>query len=200
MRYSYSWHWSTETANHACHRPGPAPICCIRPVSIGSGHDGDGDSRALVLINQSALHGRPFRKSGFRDADRTVRPSRSFRSQIRWGSNASNAVSASFLVSAVQISCSARLAFDCWLFGSFVRNDSEKFFVRVDATAALIRDCVPSRSLQRSCDRLGYIFHIDRLQSRQTAAEHRVDWKLAEELEDGGEKSVVRSEHHRRAD
>ncbi len=89
MRYSYSWHWSTETANHACHRPGPAPICCIRPVSIGSGHDGDGDSRALVLINQSALHGRPFRKSGFRDADRTVRPSRSFRSQIRWGSNAS---------------------------------------------------------------------------------------------------------------
>jgi hypothetical protein len=89
MRYSYSWHWSTETANHACHRPGPAPICCIRPVSIGSGHDGDGDSRALVLINQSALHGRRFRKSGFRDADRTVRPSRSFRSQIRWGSNAS---------------------------------------------------------------------------------------------------------------
>jgi hypothetical protein len=93
MRYSYSWHWSTETANHACHRPGPAPICCIRPVSIGSGHDGDGDSRALVLINQSALHGRPFRKSGFRDADRTVRPSRSFRSQIRWGSNASTSSS-----------------------------------------------------------------------------------------------------------
>src|ERR1700746_66447 len=31
----------------------------------------------------------------------------------------SNAASASFLLSAIQISCSARLAFDCWLFGSF---------------------------------------------------------------------------------
>jgi hypothetical protein len=31
---------------------------------------------------------------------------------------ASNATSASFLVSAIQISWSARLAFDCWLFGS----------------------------------------------------------------------------------
>src|SRR5271166_4092193 len=31
---------------------------------------------------------------------------------------ASNAMSASFLVSAIQTSCSARLAFDCWLFGN----------------------------------------------------------------------------------
>src|SRR6266436_4271756 len=35
---------------------------------------------------------------------------------------ASNAASASFLVSAIQISCSARLAFDCWLFGSLLRT------------------------------------------------------------------------------
>ena len=33
---------------------------------------------------------------------------------------ASNASSASFLVSAIQISCSARFAFDCWLFGSLL--------------------------------------------------------------------------------
>src|SRR5437660_1231511 len=33
---------------------------------------------------------------------------------------ASNAASASFLVSAIQISCSARLAFGCWLFGSLL--------------------------------------------------------------------------------
>src|SRR5207248_7458234 len=33
---------------------------------------------------------------------------------------ASKAASASFLVSAIQISCSARLAFDCWLFGSLL--------------------------------------------------------------------------------
>jgi hypothetical protein len=32
----------------------------------------------------------------------------------------SNAASASFLVSAIQTSCSARLAFDCWLFGSLL--------------------------------------------------------------------------------
>src|ERR1700738_4800030 len=33
---------------------------------------------------------------------------------------ASNASSASLLVSAIQISCSARFAFDCWLFGSLL--------------------------------------------------------------------------------
>src|SRR2546429_6740115 len=35
---------------------------------------------------------------------------------------ASNATSASFLVSAIQISCSARLAFACWLLGSLLRT------------------------------------------------------------------------------
>src|SRR5262249_4205667 len=35
---------------------------------------------------------------------------------------ASKAASASFLVSAIQISCSARLAFGCWLFGSLLRT------------------------------------------------------------------------------
>ena len=49
-------------------------------------------------------------------------------------------------------------------------------------------------------NRLRNIFHIGRLQSGPAAAEHRIDWKLAKELEDGGEKRVVRSEHHRRAD
>jgi hypothetical protein len=34
---------------------------------------------------------------------------------------ASNAARSSFLVSAIQISCSGRLAFDCWLFGSLLR-------------------------------------------------------------------------------
>ena len=44
------------------------------------------------------------------------------------------------------------------------------------------------------------IFHIGRLQSGPAAAEHRIDWKLAEELEDGSKKRIVRSEHHCRAD
>src|SRR5215510_13048882 len=35
---------------------------------------------------------------------------------------ASKAASASVLVSAIQISCSARLAFGCWLFGSLLRT------------------------------------------------------------------------------
>src|SRR5262245_20365625 len=35
---------------------------------------------------------------------------------------ASKAASASFLVSAIQISCSARLALGCWLFGSLLRT------------------------------------------------------------------------------
>src|SRR6266478_124120 len=35
---------------------------------------------------------------------------------------ASNAASASLLVSAIQISCNARLAFGCWLFGSLLRT------------------------------------------------------------------------------
>src|SRR5882672_8800123 len=35
---------------------------------------------------------------------------------------ASNAASASLLVSAIQISCSDRLAFGCWLFGSLLRT------------------------------------------------------------------------------
>ena len=35
---------------------------------------------------------------------------------------ASNAASESFLVSAIQISWSARLAFDCWLFGSLFKT------------------------------------------------------------------------------
>src|SRR6185503_2583586 len=35
---------------------------------------------------------------------------------------ASNAASASLLVSAIQISCNARLAFGCWPFGSLLRT------------------------------------------------------------------------------
>src|SRR6478609_4762242 len=35
---------------------------------------------------------------------------------------ASNAISASALVSAIQISCNDRLAFGCWLFGSLLRT------------------------------------------------------------------------------
>lgn len=60
---------------------------------------------------------------------------------------------------------------------------------------ALIRDRIRFRPLY-----FRYIVHIGRLQSRQAAAEHRIDRKLAEELEDRGEKRVIRSEHYRRAD
>jgi hypothetical protein len=56
------------------------------------------------------------------------------------------------------------------------------------------------RSLHGPANRLRNILHIARLQSGQATAEHRIDRKLAEELEDGSEKRVVRPEHHRRAD
>ena len=38
---------------------------------------------------------------------------------LQVSTKASKAASASLLLSAIQISCRARLAFDCWLFGSF---------------------------------------------------------------------------------
>src|ERR1700716_3769692 len=80
-------------------------------------------------------------------------------------------------------------------------NCSEKLLVRVDARAAELEDCrMRLCSPYDSANRLCNIFHIGRLQSGPAAAEHRIDWKLAKELEDGGEKRIVRSEHHSRAD
>ena len=82
-----------------------------------------------------------------------------------------------------------------------MRNGSEKLLVRVDTWAAELEDYrMRLRSSHDSSNCFGNIFHIGRLQSGPAAAEHRIDWKLAKELEDGGEKGVVRSEHHRRAD
>jgi hypothetical protein len=54
--------------------------------------------------------------------------------------------------------------------------------------------------LQHLCDRLPDIFHIDWLQSHLAVAEHWIDWKPVEELEDGGEKRVIRPKHDRWAD
>ncbi len=82
-----------------------------------------------------------------------------------------------------------------------MRNGSEKLLVRVDARAAELEDYrMRLGSPHDSSNRFRNIFHIGRLQSGSAVAEHRIDWKLAKELEDGGEKRVVRSEHHSRAD
>src|SRR5215467_4379942 len=80
-------------------------------------------------------------------------------------------------------------------------NSSEKFRIRVNARAAELEDC-RSRlgSRKKLSNRFRNIFYIDRLQPGQAAAEHRIDWKLAEEFEGDGEKRVIRPEHHRRAD
>ena len=81
-----------------------------------------------------------------------------------------------------------------------MRNGSEKLLVRVDARAAELEDCRMRLCLPHdSSNRFRNIFHIGRLQSGPAAAEHRIDRKPAKELEDGGEKCVVRSEHHSRA-
>src|SRR5258708_29644687 len=83
-----------------------------------------------------------------------------------------------------------------------MRNGSEKLVVRVDARADELEDYrMRLGSPHDSSNRFRNIFHIGRLQSGSAAAEHRIDWKPAKEkLEDGGEKRVVRSEHHSRAD
>src|SRR5258705_12861126 len=82
-----------------------------------------------------------------------------------------------------------------------MRNGSEKLIVRVDARAAELEDYrTRLGSPHESSNGFRNVFHIGRLQSGSATAEHRIDWKLAKELEDGGEKRVVRSEHHSRAD
>ncbi len=82
-----------------------------------------------------------------------------------------------------------------------MRNGSEKLLVRVDARAAEFEYYrMRLGSLHDSSNRSRNVFHIGWLQSGPAAAEHRIDWKLPKQLEDGCEKSVVRSEHHSRAD
>src|SRR3982074_1288451 len=81
-----------------------------------------------------------------------------------------------------------------------MRNGSEKLLVRVDARAAELEDHrMRLGSPDDSSNRFRNIFHIGRLQSGSAAAEHRIDWKLAKELEDAGGKSGVQTQHHSRA-
>ena len=54
--------------------------------------------------------------------------------------------------------------------------------------------------LQYLCDRLPNIFHVDWLQSHLAVAEHWIDWKPLEELEDGSDKCVIRPKHDRWTD
>src|SRR5713101_1878945 len=82
-----------------------------------------------------------------------------------------------------------------------MRNGSEKLLVRVDARATELEGYrMRFGSPHDLSNRFRNIFHIGRLQPGSAVAEHRIDWKLAKELEDGSEKRVVRSEHHGRAD
>jgi len=80
-------------------------------------------------------------------------------------------------------------------------DSSEKLRIGVNARAAEFEDCCMCLgSPHKLSNRFRNILYIDRLQPGQPAAEHRVDWKLAKELKDGGKKRVIRSEHHRGAD
>ena len=68
-------------------------------------------------------------------------------------------------------------------------NDFEQCLVRVDArTAKLEGDRLHVLAIQHPSDCFRHILHIGGLQSRETAPEHRIDWKLTEEFEDGGQK------------
>ncbi len=72
---------------------------------------------------------------------------------------ASNAVSASALVSAIQISCNARLAFGCWLFGSLASTlavlCTQQRCSRVvgqTSPAAFQKPSAPSAIISSGCD------------------------------------------------
>jgi hypothetical protein len=78
-------------------------------------------------------------------------------------------------------------------------NGSEQLLVSVDSRAAELENCrIPLGSPNKLGNRFRDVFYIDRLQPGQAAAKHRIDRKLPKELQDGGEKRVIRSEHHRR--
>ena len=82
-----------------------------------------------------------------------------------------------------------------------LRDGSKKFLISVHARAtALEHNRAGLRPLQHLCDRLPNIFHVDWLQSHLAVAEHWIDWEPVEELEDGGEKRIIRPKHDRWAD
>jgi hypothetical protein len=67
---------------------------------------------------------------------------------------ASNAGSATALVSAIQISCTARLAFGYWLFGSLA-SLRDLHILRMSAQSSTWRRCSPSRRLSQMKPRIG---------------------------------------------
>ncbi len=82
-----------------------------------------------------------------------------------------------------------------------MRDRSQQLLVRIDGWATELKDrWLALGSRHDPGNRFRNVFHIDRLQSGPAAAEHRIDWKLTKELEDGAEKRVVRSEYHSRTD
>jgi hypothetical protein len=66
------------------------------------------------------------------------------------------------------------------LYAGGARDNFNHLLVRIDARAAELECtiCV----LERPYDRLRHVFHIGWLQFRQAAAEHWIEWKLAQEL------------------
>src|SRR6516164_4079883 len=80
-------------------------------------------------------------------------------------------------------------------------NRFENFLVGVDARATELENkWAGLRLLQQLRDRVPYIFDIDWLQSHLAVAEHWIDWEPLQELEDGGEKRIIRPKHNRWAD
>src|SRR5262249_40115248 len=78
------------------------------------------------------------------------------------------------------------------------RDNFNQFLVGIAARAAEL-ECTACL-FQGPYDRLRHIFHVGWLQFRQATAEHWIDWKLAKQPEEGGEKRVVRPEHYRWTD
>src|SRR5712671_5383799 len=99
---------------------------------------------------------------------------------------ASNAASASFLVSAIQISWSARLAFECWLFGSLFKTlavlCTQQRWPRVlDHTSSI---ACQNPSAPSGTASSGAIASPRRFRSRSNS---RQDWALAHAVDEADE-------------
>ena len=78
---------------------------------------------------------------------------------------------------------------------------SEEFFVRIHSwPAALDGQRSPLRPLHHPRNRLRDVLHIGWLQPRLAPAEHRINGKATQQLDEGVEKRIIRAEHHGRSD
>lgn len=84
------------------------------------------------------------------------------------------------------------------LSSGFAREGLDEFLIRVDARAAALERGTRFRPLQYLRNRFCHVFHVGRLQSRQSLSEYWINGEAPEERDYSGNKCVIRAEHYRR--